>query len=37
MVTKGEGERVEGWNKLGDPVNIYTLIHIIDNKKGPTI
>lgn len=31
MVTKGESESVEGWNKLGDWDNIYTLIHIIDN------
>ena len=31
MVTKGEGERVEGWNKLGDQDNTYTLIHVIDN------
>ena len=31
MVTKGEGERMEGWNKLGDQDNTYTLIHVIDN------
>ena len=31
MVTKGESEKVEGWNKLGDRDNIYALIHIIDN------